>query len=140
MTDAFVTNLADIDRIAEYRVQGSPVKRTTSGLHSLIPIYQLQERISVWRERTGKTIHLALGDLTDYSFTESLIADFRPDAIVHYGEQRSAPFSMIDQASHQVRPRPGAGELAPSSQPCRLWLYLSRPARAADASYSSTLL
>jgi UDP-sulfoquinovose synthase len=67
------------------------------GTDSLVPIYQLQERVSVWRERTGKTIRVAIGDLTDYSFTESLVADFQPDAIVHYGEQRSAPFSMIDR-------------------------------------------
>src|SRR5271167_3408268 len=67
------------------------------GTDSLVPIYQIQERVSVWRERTGKTIRVAIGDLTDYSFTESLVADFEPDAIVHYGEQRSAPFSMIDR-------------------------------------------
>ena len=36
-------------------------------------------------------------DLTDYNFINSLIRDFQPEAIVHYGEQRSAPFSMIDR-------------------------------------------
>jgi len=39
-----------------------------------------------------------IGDLTDPVFTRTLIGDFRPDAIVHFAEQRSAPYSMIDQA------------------------------------------
>ncbi|HZC32160.1 MAG TPA: NAD-dependent epimerase/dehydratase family protein, partial [Candidatus Bathyarchaeia archaeon] len=41
-------------------------------------------------------IELFVGDLTDYAFVESVIEGFRPDTIVHYGEQPSAPYSMID--------------------------------------------
>ena len=67
------------------------------GTDSLVPIYSLQERVAVWLNKTGKTIETAIGDLTDYSFINSLIRDFQPEAIVHYGEQRSAPFSMIDR-------------------------------------------
>jgi UDP-sulfoquinovose synthase len=67
------------------------------GTDSLVPICSLQERVAVWREKTGKTIETAIGDLTDYNFINSLVRDFQPDAIVHYGEQRSAPFSMIDR-------------------------------------------
>jgi len=67
------------------------------GTDSLVPIRQLQDRVAVWNERTGKTIDVAIGDITDYSSIESLVSDFQPEAIVHYGEQRSAPFSMIDR-------------------------------------------
>jgi UDP-sulfoquinovose synthase len=67
------------------------------GTDSLLPIWPLQERVTAWRDRTGKTIDIAIGDLTDYGFINSLVRDFHPEAIVHYGEQRSAPFSMIDR-------------------------------------------
>ena len=39
-----------------------------------------------------------MGDLADHRFTESLIEGFAPDAVVHFAEQRSAPYSMIDRA------------------------------------------
>jgi len=67
------------------------------GTDSLIPIFSLQERVAAWRELTGNTIEIAIGDLTDHNFISSVVRDFKPDAIVHYGEQRSAPFSMIDR-------------------------------------------
>jgi UDP-sulfoquinovose synthase len=67
------------------------------GTESLIPIRSLQDRVVAWRETTGKTIQTAVGDLTDYPFISGVVRDFKPHAIVHYGEQRSAPFSMIDR-------------------------------------------
>jgi UDP-sulfoquinovose synthase len=67
------------------------------GTDSLIPIFSLQERVAAWRELTGNSIETAIGDLTDHNFISSVVRDFKPDAIVHYGEQRSAPFSMIDR-------------------------------------------
>jgi UDP-sulfoquinovose synthase len=67
------------------------------GTESLIPIRTLQERVAAWREVSGRTIQIAIGDLADYPFISGVVRDFKPDAIVHYGEQRSAPFSMIDR-------------------------------------------
>ncbi|HZC45774.1 MAG TPA: NAD-dependent epimerase/dehydratase family protein [Candidatus Acidoferrum sp.] len=67
------------------------------GTESLIPICSLHERVAAWRETSGKNIQIAVGDLTDYAFISGVVRDFKPDAIVHYGEQRSAPFSMIDR-------------------------------------------
>lgn len=67
------------------------------GTHSLTPIRSLQERVAVWRELTGKVIGTYIGDLCDYTFLEPVIREFRPEAIVHFGEQRSAPYSMIDR-------------------------------------------
>ncbi len=67
------------------------------GTDSLIPICSLQERVAAWRETTGLTIETAIGDLTDHNFISSVVRDYKPEAIVHYGEQRSAPFSMIDR-------------------------------------------
>jgi UDP-sulfoquinovose synthase len=38
-----------------------------------------------------------VGDLCDYRFLEPIVRDWQPDAVVHFGEQRSAPYSMIDR-------------------------------------------
>ncbi|HZR48839.1 MAG TPA: NAD-dependent epimerase/dehydratase family protein [Streptosporangiaceae bacterium] len=67
------------------------------GLESLVPIAPLQTRIEVWRELTGKAIGCYIGDLCDAQFTYQVIEDFDPAAIVHYAEQRAAPYSMIDR-------------------------------------------
>jgi len=67
------------------------------GTESLIPIAPLHDRAAAWREISGKSIQIAVGDLTDFAFISGVVRDFKPDAIVHYGEQRSAPFSMIDR-------------------------------------------
>jgi UDP-sulfoquinovose synthase len=66
------------------------------GVTPLFPIPTLDGRIRAWREVTDNRIEVHVGDLTDYDFVEALIGDFQPDAIVHYGEQPSAPYSMID--------------------------------------------
>src|SRR5436190_1668415 len=67
------------------------------GAESLVPIEPLQTRIAAWREVTGKTIGCYIGDLCDAEFTYRMLAEFKPGAIVHFGEQRAAPYSMIDR-------------------------------------------
>jgi UDP-sulfoquinovose synthase len=66
------------------------------GVVPLMPIGTLEERLAVWRELTGRDIVQYVGDLVDYEFVAATVRDFSPDAIVHYGEQPSAPYSMID--------------------------------------------
>ena len=57
----------------------------------------LAERARRWnRDNENHEIRTSRGDLTNVDYTYSLVHDFRPDAIIHYGEQPSAPFSMID--------------------------------------------
>ena len=67
------------------------------GTDSLIPIRPLHERVQVWHEVTGLNIDMEVGDITDYEFIAPVIREFQPDAIVHFGEQRCAPYSMIDR-------------------------------------------
>jgi UDP-sulfoquinovose synthase len=67
------------------------------GATSLVPIAPLDERVKVWQEISNRQIRTFVGDLTDASFTTSLVDQFRPETIVHFAEQRSAPYSMIDQ-------------------------------------------
>jgi UDP-sulfoquinovose synthase len=68
------------------------------GVESLIPIGTLGERVETWARLTGKTIRTYVGDLRDATFVHQMVGDFRPETIVHFGEQRAAPYSMIDQA------------------------------------------
>jgi UDP-sulfoquinovose synthase len=67
------------------------------GSDSLTPISPLEERIRAWQELSGRLIQLRKGDICDWSFIDSVVHDYRPEAIVHYAEQPSAPFSMIDR-------------------------------------------
>ncbi len=68
------------------------------GAGSLVPIESLDRRVEAWARLTGREIEVHAGDLTDADFVHQVVADFGPDSIVHFGEQRSAPYSMIDQA------------------------------------------
>lgn len=67
------------------------------GSESLVPIETLRTRVRAWEEVSGRRLPSYAGDLTDRAFTHATIAEFRPDAVVHFAEQRSAPYSMIDQ-------------------------------------------
>jgi UDP-sulfoquinovose synthase len=67
------------------------------GAQSLTPIQPLTDRLRVWQELTGKSIEMFIGDVNDYEFLSGVIENFQPDAVVHFAEQRSAPYSMIDR-------------------------------------------
>lgn len=67
------------------------------GSSSLVPIASLHDRIRTWYTLTGRRLKPYIGDLQHYGFVLEMVRDFRPDAIVHFAEQRSAPYSMIDR-------------------------------------------
>ena len=67
------------------------------GAQTLTPIRPLADRLRVWQNLTGKTIEMFTGDITEYDFLSSVLKSFGPEAIVHFAEQRSAPYSMIDR-------------------------------------------
>jgi UDP-sulfoquinovose synthase len=67
------------------------------GALTLTPIRSLSERLKTWQRISGKTIELHVGDVTDHDFLTSMMKSFEPEAIVHFAEQRSAPYSMIDR-------------------------------------------
>jgi UDP-sulfoquinovose synthase len=62
----------------------------------LIPIHTLHDRVRAWHQAANRQIELFVGDLRNYGVVEGVLESFRPDAIVHYGEQPSAPYSMVD--------------------------------------------
>jgi UDP-sulfoquinovose synthase len=67
------------------------------GVESLVPIEPLQTRTKVWREHSGREIDTFVADLTDAHATFAMIEQFHPDTIIHFAEQRAAPYSMIDR-------------------------------------------
>src|SRR2546430_2378262 len=67
------------------------------GFHSLLPIYTAHERIAAWKEVSGRQIQLCIGDTMDYEAPATVFRTFQPEAVVHFAEQRSAPYSMIDR-------------------------------------------
>jgi UDP-sulfoquinovose synthase len=67
------------------------------GVESLVPIQSLQRRVRTWEEISGFGIDVFAGDLTDAEFVGSTFTRFAPEAVVHFAEQRSAPYSMIDR-------------------------------------------
>lgn len=69
---------------------------------SLIPNPNLHQRAQVWNEITGKKIQIHIGDITDYNFIKNIFQQNRPHAVIHYAEQPSAPYSMIDREKAAV--------------------------------------
>ncbi len=65
------------------------------GTDSLTPIASLQARVERWRQLSGREIDLEQGDLGDPQLVHDLFTELRPEAVVHFAEQRSAPYSMI---------------------------------------------
>jgi len=67
------------------------------GVETLTPIRSLRDRLQAWKDLTGNHIDTFVGDMTDYAFLSAHVRDFEPDTVIHFAEQRSAPYSMIDR-------------------------------------------
>lgn len=66
---------------------------------SLTPIEFIHTRLQVWERETGKKIKFLNFDLArNYTKLVNLFSEYRPDAVIHFAEQRSAPFSMKNPA------------------------------------------
>ncbi len=70
---------------------------TELGADSLTPIHTLKDRVSAFNQTDAGHISYTIGDLTDPTVVDEAFVSFKPEAIVHYGEQPSAPYSMIDR-------------------------------------------
>ena len=69
-------------------------------VESLTPIRPIGERVRVWREVSGREIgFLSLDLATEYDRLAAVLVELRPDAIVHFAEQRAAPYSMRTAAT-----------------------------------------
>ncbi len=63
----------------------------------LIHCPNLKLRADLWRGLTGKKIKICIGDITEYAFLSKIFNEYHPDAVIHYAEQPSAPYSMISR-------------------------------------------
>src|SRR4051794_1073469 len=64
---------------------------------SLTPILPLEERIAAWSELSGRQLASFVGAVEDGDFLEGVVEELQPEAVIHYGEQPSAPFSMMSR-------------------------------------------
>lgn len=67
------------------------------GAQTLTPIADLKQRVGAWSEVSGQTIETEVGDLLDWEFISGVIRRHQPESVVHFAEQRSAPYSMISR-------------------------------------------
>jgi len=64
---------------------------------SLTPIQPISARLKAWREVTGREINFCNFDVArDYGVLCELLETWQPDAVIHFAEQRAAPYSMKD--------------------------------------------
>ncbi len=68
-----------------------------AGTGSLTPIADLERRIAAWQELGGEEIRSHVGSVQDGEFLEGVVAETQPEAVVHYGQQASAPYSMASR-------------------------------------------
>ena len=69
-------------------------------VQSLTPIYPMSVRLKAWKKVSGHTINFELIDIAkDYDRLTNLLASQKPDAVVHFAEQRAAPYSMKTPAT-----------------------------------------
>lgn len=69
------------------------------GVQSLTPIAPLEERLAAWSRVSGRTIGFEMIDAAhDYAALSAALTRIAPDAVVHFAEQRAAPYSMRDAA------------------------------------------
>jgi UDP-sulfoquinovose synthase len=68
-----------------------------AGTGSLTPILDLDQRIAAWKELSGEEIRSFVGPVQDGDFLDGVVAETRPEVVVHYGQQASAPYSMASR-------------------------------------------
>src|SRR3954447_530253 len=68
-----------------------------AGTGSLTPIADLEQRIAAWKELSGEEIRSVVGSVQGGGLLRGVVAEIRPDAVVHYGQQASAPYSMASR-------------------------------------------
>ncbi|MBT7768512.1 MAG: NAD-dependent epimerase/dehydratase family protein [Rhodospirillales bacterium] len=64
------------------------------GAKELFEVPDLNQRLDLWRDHSGHVLKIAIGDLLDWDFIEDVFKGFPPDAVIHYAEQPSGPYSM----------------------------------------------
>ncbi len=67
------------------------------GIEPLFEVPNLHNRVRLWEAISGYKAHLFIGDLTEWDFVAEVFQNFAPEVIIHYAEQPSAPYSMLNR-------------------------------------------
>lgn len=86
--------------VADNYLRRHIAEETNSG--ALMSLLNLTERANIFKQLTGHEILAKIGDLSQSEFMFTLVSDVMPDAIIHYAEQPSAPYSMAGFKEAQV--------------------------------------
>lgn len=72
--------------------------------NSILPILNLHRRVKRWKESTGIDIKFQVGSTLNYPAMLDVFRRFQPETVIHFAEQKSAPYSMLDRehASHTM--------------------------------------
>jgi len=84
----------------EIAVVDNYIRRIICRNENVEPLFDtpnLNQRVRLWKEISGHDIEVFIGDLAQWDFVEEVFKNFSPDAIVHYAEQPSAPYSMLNR-------------------------------------------
>lgn len=88
------------DRGHQVRVVDNYLRRRLcwqENVASLFDVPILHERVALWKSISGHQIQVFIGDLAEWSFVSEVFQAFSPEGIVHYAEQPSAPYSMLNR-------------------------------------------
>ena len=89
----------------EVTVVDNYLRRNVCREENVEPLYNvpnLNVRTRLWEERTGHNIQVFIGDLTRWDFVSEVFRSSTPDAIIHYAEQPSAPYSMLNRKASML--------------------------------------
>ena len=67
------------------------------GIEPLNSVRFFQDRVKIWNKNQKNQINSLVADLLNYKTLCEILSDFRPETIIHYAEQPSAPYSMADR-------------------------------------------
>lgn len=84
----------------EVAVVDNYLRRDMCREQNVEPLYEtpnLHERVEIWKSHTGRSIGVTIGDLRDWQVVAEVFSRYRPECVVHYAEQPSAPYSMLDR-------------------------------------------
>lgn len=84
----------------EVAVADNYLRRNICREENVQPLFQvpnLNERSQIWEEITGSKMPVFLGDLAQWDVISNIFKKFTPEAVIHYAEQPSAPYSMLNR-------------------------------------------
>ena len=71
-------------------------------IKTLINVPELKQRSKLWYNNSKIRIKVKIGDVSKYSFISKVIKDYEPHSVIHFAEQPSAPFSMLNQRNAEL--------------------------------------